>query len=199
MKPNRMSQLLYRVQRLAPRVPFLGGAIRHAIARASEISVTEARFLGSLAARCQPTEPIVEIGVLFGSSTKVLALFKPSESKLYAVDSFRWNPYGFSRDDHHSLTASILEDAIANQNVELIRSDKSDFYKSYDGPKPGLVFLDARHTYDSTLEDIRWARKAGARMIAGHDYSPKFPGVVDAVNDSGGVSQLVGSLFLLNQ
>jgi hypothetical protein len=45
------------------------------------------------------------------------------------------------------------------------------------------VFLDADHSYEETRSDIEWALAAGARIIAGHDYSVEHPGVVRAVDE----------------
>jgi hypothetical protein len=60
-----------------------------------------------------------------------------------------------------------------------------------------MVFLDADHSYESTKQDILWAQRVGAKIICGHDYSSRFPGVVRAVEECGGVERIVGSVFLL--
>jgi hypothetical protein len=75
--------------------------------------------------------------------------------------------------------------------------DKEEFYRTYEGGTPGLVFLDANHGYESTKRDIDWARDSGAGLICGHDYSPSFPGVVRAVKECGGVRRVVGTIFEL--
>jgi hypothetical protein len=75
--------------------------------------------------------------------------------------------------------------------------DKGQFYRTYDGPPPALVPLDAVHTYEETKVDIQWARSVRASIICGHDYSERFRGVVRAVDAFGGPSQLRGSLWAL--
>ena len=75
--------------------------------------------------------------------------------------------------------------------------DKGQFYRTYDGPPPALVLLDAVHTYEETKVDIQWARSVRASIICGHDYSERFRGVVRAVDAFGGPSQLRGSQWAL--
>lgn len=48
-----------------------------------------------------------------------------------------------------------------------------------------LVFIDAGHLYKDVMEDIRaWERKVrSGKWLTGHDYSPRFPGVIEAVDE----------------
>lgn len=49
-----------------------------------------------------------------------------------------------------------------------------------------IVFIDARHDYDSVREDIGlwWPRVRVGGMICGHDFNHQWPGVERAVADS---------------
>jgi len=49
-----------------------------------------------------------------------------------------------------------------------------------------FVFIDAQHDYHSVKKDIElWAPKVKpGGLISGHDYDPKFPGVIQAVDES---------------
>ncbi|MGH7462929.1 MAG: hypothetical protein ACREMA_18140, partial [Longimicrobiales bacterium] len=116
---------------------------------------------------------------------------------LITVDSFRWNPHGLTRRQHAHITRSVLGEAAEFHNIELRQLDKQEFYTTYDGPAPGLVFLDANHGYESTREDLLWACSAGAEIICGHDYCPRFPGVLRAVQECGGAAEVVGTVFVL--
>jgi len=191
-----VTRLTERLRRLTFRLPGFSPGIRRALLHAGEVSFEEGRFLGDLVRRAPPDRPIIEIGTLFGSSTRIIATFKRPETRLITVDSFRWNPHGLTRRQHESITREVLKD-LGNHNVQLVNSDKADFYRDYRGPAPGLVFLDANHGYQSTLDDLRWATSIGSAIISGHDYKEKFPGVIRAVADSGGLGELVGSLFVL--
>ena len=81
--------------------------------------------------------------------------------------------------------------------VQAVDQDKNEFFASYCGPAPSLVFLDAIHDYPETSKDIAWAKTVGAAVIAGHDYSDVFPGVVQAVDEAGGPRRLCRSLWAL--
>lgn len=173
--------------------------VRRVLARPSEVSLEESRFLGELVRRAPAGRPIVEIGTLFGTSTRVLAMFKAPETPLVTVDSFRWNPHGLPRALHAAITREILRDAVDRHGVRLVQSDKAEFYRGYRGPAPGLVFLDANHGYESTKEDILWAQSVGAEIVCGHDYREKFPGVIRAVEECGGAERIVGSVFVMKK
>jgi len=188
-----------RLIRVAFRHPGYRAVVRRVLSRPGEVSLAESRFLGELVRRAPVERPIVEIGTLFGTSTKVLAMFKTRETPLITVDSFRWNPHGLPRSVHAAITREILRDAIAEHNVRLLQMDKGEFYERYAGPPPGLVFLDANHGYESTKEDILWAQSVGAEIVCGHDYREKFPGVIQAVEECGGAEQVVGTVFVMNR
>ena len=142
--------------------------------------------------------PIIEIGTLFGHSARKMARWKSPEKKLITVDDYSWNPYSLDSDSHFKLTRHILSPLIKNSNVIQINMHKNEFYKTYSGETPAMVFLDAIHTYEETKADIDWAIRIGARMICGHDYS-KDPTVRVAVDESGGLAKLHGSVWRLRK
>jgi hypothetical protein len=183
--------------RLATHLPWHHAIVRQVLRRRSEISFEESRFLGSLVQAAPSDHPIIEIGTLFGASTRVIMLFKDPATPLITVDSFQWNPFGLARDQHAALTKEFLADGALHHNVTLCEMDKETFYSTYRGVAPGLVFLDANHGYESTKNDLAWALGIGASIVCGHDYSPKFPGVVKAVDEAGGARRMVGALFEL--
>lgn len=88
--------------------------------------------------------------------------------------------------------------AIKKEFMRNVRAHKSRivFYKNKSADvapliqdeSQDIVFIDAAHDYDSVLEDIRlWlpkVRKGG--ILSGHDYQPRFPSVVRAVDESFG-------------
>jgi hypothetical protein len=141
--------------------------------------------------------PIIEIGTLLGIATTTMALVKAPEQKIITVDLYCWNPWGFSPDVHEALTSQILQYLVQTGHVERLRMEKDEFYRTYQGPRPAMVFLDAMHDYESTKRDIQWASRVGAKIIAGHDYCKEFPGVVQAVKEFGGPCKLGGSVWAL--
>jgi hypothetical protein len=162
-----------------------------------QISLGEARALGALVSSLEGPGPIVEIGTLFGWSTRVMVLFKAPERELVTVDSYVWNPLSLPQERHERATGEALDEAVQNYHVRRVNQDKAAFYASYTGPAPALVFLDAIHSYEETRKDIEWARSVQAKTICLHDYSPTHPGVMRAVDEAGGPRQLFESLAVL--
>lgn len=158
-----------------------------------EISLAEARALGELVRGLTEEGPIIEVGTLFGWSTRVMVLFKEQGRHLITVDNYCWNPHGLLPDRYHEATQAVLAEACAHQNVRLVRMAKQDFYESYDGLRPAMVFLDAAHSYEKTKEDLQWAFRTGTNLICGHDYDKEWPGVVRA-GRSGWAGQTRGAL-----
>jgi hypothetical protein len=130
--------------------------------------------------------PIIEIGTLFGFTTSRMAVWKSPAKKIVTVDCYLWNPWGVNPETHQALTRQFLHFLVETGQVEIVCMDKNEFYATYQGEPPALVFLDADHTYEPTRQDIQWARRVGARIIAGHDYGEGFPGVKRAVDEAGG-------------
>ena len=164
-----------------------------------EITLSEARFLGDLAAELSFDGPIIEIGTHFGFSTYVLSLFKAQARELISVDNYSWNALSLAPAQQWDATRHFLRDALASHNVKLFATDKAQFFDTYRGPAPALVFLDADHSYEETKKDLQWALKSGAQTITGHDYCAAFPGVMRAVDESGGCAERVGSLWRLKR
>ncbi|QEG02210.1 hypothetical protein Mal15_62950 [Stieleria maiorica] len=141
--------------------------------------------------------PIVEIGVLAGRTTQRIATVKSPEQKILAVDNFCWNGWGLTPDEQFSLVQLSLGYLVETGHVEICRIDKDEFFRTYDGPTPSLVFLDAMHDYKETRKDIVWAKEVGAKIVCGHDYCDDFPGVIKAVKEFGGPTRLAERLYVL--
>ena len=185
-------------QKVAAWMPFHDFEIARGISAPGHISVDEARFLGELVRRTDARSPIIEIGTLFGFSTLVLAMNKHVDQPLLTIDNYSWNPFGLSPQAHWFATADVLRESVAAHAVQQINTDKAIFYRTYSGPPPGLFFCDADHSYEATLADLKWARSVGSTIICGHDYHEQgHPGVVRAVKEMGGPSELRGMLFVL--
>ena len=164
-----------------------------------QIGIREARFLGEITRKLNTSRPIIEIGTLFGRSTRIIAENMRKKQELLTVDMFCWNPCGMTKEEHEYITKISLADTIEKLNVKIVVVDKKKFYEEYKGANPEMVFLDADHSYEATKEDIDWALSVGADVICGHDYSDNLPGVVKAVNESGGIEKLVDTLWVLNR
>ena len=164
-----------------------------------QISLEEAIFLAELTREARGEGPIVEVGTLFGSSTKVILLNKAPQQPLLAVDIFNWNPAHLTPEQHYRVTTLGLQAFAGDASgLRIVKIDKNEFYRTYKGPTPALVFLDADHSYEETRKDIEWAKMSGAPIICGHDYSETWPGVMKAVDEAGRASKICGSLWRLN-
>lgn len=141
--------------------------------------------------------PIIEVGTLLGVTTTSMALAKAPDQKLITVDVYCWNPWGLSPDTHDALAGQMLHYLVQTGHVERLRIDKNEFYGSYSGPAPAMVFLDAWHDYEETKKDIEWSKRVGARIISGHDYCDEFAGVKRIVDEMGGPRELAGTVWVL--
>jgi hypothetical protein len=169
-----------------------------AIANMGQLSLVESRFLGEIVRNSDSTRPIIEIGTLFGFSTTVITLFKAEAQQLITVDNYSWNPLGIGSEAHFSATSNRLAEAVQSHNVQMVKMDKDEFYRSYSGPAPAVFFCDADHSYEATKADILWAKSVGATIICGDDYDhPVQRGTAQAVDELGGPKLLAGGLFVL--
>ena len=167
-------------------------------AYSGSVQPNELDFLQRLISRANTIDgPIVEIGTLFGFTTQHIANWKTIEKELITVDDFSWNPIGFDSETHRAFTNRILYYLIKRANTTLYTSSNTEFYRSYHGETPSMVFIDASHRYNDVIVDIRWAKENNIPIISGHDYAEDFPGVVRAVNETFGKEnvQSVGSVW----
>ncbi|MFC1629033.1 class I SAM-dependent methyltransferase [Gemmatimonadota bacterium] len=162
-----------------------------------EISDGEAEFLAGIAGNLEGEGPIIEIGTHLGKSTCILAEHKERDRELITVDNYSWNSLGMSRELFHLFTSRILTIGVRSLNVTQVDMEKDRFYATYDGPVPAMIFLDADHSYEATRDDLAWARRTGCSVICGHDHRPEHPGVIQAVEECGGPSKLVETVFVL--
>lgn len=128
--------------------------------------------------------PIVEIGTLFGWTTQLLASLKSPEKELIAVENFSWNPFCIPPDDHRVVTCRTLHYCMQHCRTRIFDGSARDFYETYRGPTPSMVFIDGDHSYEGVQADIAWALERGVPVIAGHDYQHTLhQSIVRAVNE----------------
>jgi hypothetical protein len=160
-----------------------------------EMTVGERKALHALVMANPDRGTLIEIGTLFGATAFIFALAKNDEQELLCVDCFAWNQFRLRPQDHAAITRRIV--GRLGSSVKLVEKTGFDFYETYQGSPPVIAFYDAMHDYPSTIEFIRWAQSVKAQVICGHDYSPKFPGVIQAVDEAGGARQLTESFWVL--
>lgn len=151
--------------------------------------------------RANEDDVIVEIGVAFGKSVAYLARKAIDSGKkltIYAVDP--WVDDWHEPLDQATWGADYADWARSvggpfSAFVECMRTHAREEFE-YINPirmyswefAPALqhallVFVDGDHRYKPALGDILMFN-AKAQILAGHDYSPAFPGVVKAVDEA---------------
>lgn len=140
--------------------------------------------------------PIIEVGTLFGFTTQLIATCKSADKKLFAVEYFVWNPFGLSAEDHRNFTKRVLRYVTEHCNTVVFDGTSHDFFSSYRGETPAMVFIDADHSYEAVKQEIAWACKLAIPIISGHDYNPTHPGVIKAVDEAfGNKIEVVGNVW----
>ena len=133
----------------------------------------------------------VEIGVGAGQNSKKI-LENLNIKKLYLIDS--WSKYSnyvkeLKDTRNYSLKTtngkSIAEKNLKPWNKKLIWTNKksSDVVNIIKNNELDFVYIDGNHNYKYVLEDIKlyWPKLKNGGLMAGHDFKPKFQGVIDAV------------------
>ena len=142
--------------------------------------------------------PILEIGALFGFTTQLIASYKKTEKKLITVENFSWNPFYLSATDHRIFINRVLRYCIENLKTEIYDGSNKEFYSSYKGKRPSMIFIDAEHTYEGIIPDLEWSIRMNIPIISGHDYHELFPGVIKAVDKIfGDKIEVFGSVWVV--
>lgn len=134
------------------------------------------------------SDSIVEIGSHKGRSAKVL--LEHCKGDVYCVDL--WD--GYVEMGNNGTREPIFKgDEVYQEfmgnvghypNLHVMRGDSVVMAKSFNGKHVDMVFIDGNHAYGGVKADIQaWMPKCD-KIICGHDYSPNWPGVMQAVNES---------------
>jgi len=150
----------------------------------------ELSILKYLAARA---DSIVEVGCWKGRSTK--ALLESCNGIVHAVD--HWCG---TEGDSTILAAyklNIYNDFIKNvghyPNLKILKGSSQE--KSKEIEEVDMVFIDAGHSYEECKNDIElWLPKC-RKIIAGHDYTKGYPGVIKAVSEKFSKINLINSVW----
>lgn len=133
---------------------------------------------------------ILELGSWKGRSTHALATgAAKAGGVVWAVDHFAGS--ADERDQTHGADPDKVYREFAKNtegftNLMVRRADSLAAAKEFPDGYFDLLFLDGNHLCDPVKADIAaWAPKVRAGgMLCGHDFSPVWPGVVQAVRDS---------------
>lgn len=139
--------------------------------------------------------PAAEVGVATGVNAASMLQLWPSLNKLYLVDLWRPQSPEVYQDDCNGspeAMAALLEECRSrmvpypSRHVPLqLDSVAAARQLTAEGVRFDFVYLDANHGYDAVANDLAaWYPlvRAGG-VLAGHDYHPKTPGVIRAVDE----------------
>ena len=129
----------------------------------------------------------IEVGVAFGSMVVALLEEFPKLT-MYAADPYI--PYdatdGMSMDqgrmdDMYNFTNNRLQ----GDRVKFMRTTSAEAAKIVKDGSLDFAFIDARHQYDSVLEDnsLWYPKIRSGGILSGHDYCSYWPGVQKAVQE----------------
>jgi len=128
---------------------------------------------------------ICEVGSWKGRSTH--ALLSGCKGTVTAVDHFQGSADEKDKTHNDHETDKIYLDFTANtqkfNNLKVNKTDSLTAAKDYKDKEFDMVFIDAGHTHDEVVKDIRaWKSKAKV-LLCGHDYSDVWAGVKKAVDE----------------
>ena len=130
---------------------------------------------------CDRTCMLAEVGVLNGQSAACMAvelLCNEIDAQLYLVDL---------NIDYARLFETFAPLASARKVIGPMLQGKSwEVAAGFNDSTFDYVMLDADHAYESISKDIVawWPKVRPGGILAGHDYSAEFPGVLQAVTEA---------------
>lgn len=129
------------------------------------------------------SESVVEIGSWMGRST--YAILTGCCGFVTAVDHFKGSPDELETNHREAKTEDIKQVFMANvgtfPNLRVLPVDSITASESFEDLSIDMVFIDAQHTKEAVLADVRaWLPKA-KRILVGHDID--IDGVRDALNE----------------
>jgi predicted O-methyltransferase YrrM len=151
-----------------------------AIDMSSELAADELAALKSFLQSAGLKGAHLEIGTAAGGTLKEMMLaYERPRPRFVAVDTFRYFPRQREIVETNLRSAGI---DLAEVELRASNSDEALLAATEAGERFDLIFIDANHEARHVIRDLRWAAllsEGGALCL--HDYSPRFPGVVWAV------------------
>lgn len=134
--------------------------------------------------RAKEMQTVVELGSWKGKSTH--AICSSGCPSVTAIDT--WAGSAFEPEAHaEARSGSVLEMFKNNTkeftNLKMIQMDINEAVSQFEDKSIDMVFIDAGHTYEEVKNDIeKWLPKARV-LLCGHDHTPAWSGVIQAVQE----------------
>jgi len=128
-----------------------------------------------------------ELGVFCGDYTReILRIVQPAQ--LHLVDLFdgRVTSGNVNGQNMRCVDMAVIQQELAVlDRVSTHAGDSVEWLKAQPGSSLDWVYIDTTHEFDHTLAELEYARAAVRPdgVIAGHDFSMAYPGVVKAVRE----------------
>ena len=132
-----------------------------------------------------------EIGVFSGDFSKVI-YNTIGPSKLYLVDFFKGEVSSGDKNGENERRISLdksysdlLKYFKETDSVELYRGSSFDFLSSLPDGYLDFIYIDGDHSFKGVSSDLLLSRNKVKRngIISGHDYCPRFSGVMKALDE----------------
>jgi glycosyltransferase involved in cell wall biosynthesis len=143
--------------------------------------------------------PIVQFGTLLGETVVSFCRWKRRDQRVYTIDPSDANPWNLDRGVYRALVRRVLKFLLNTGHVVHLSTRPRDFFTMHGDEPPALVFINHVRSRDEACNIIRWAKQAGAQMIAGRGYDFAMPAIVKAVDEFGGPDMVDGSVWRLKQ
>lgn len=148
------------------------------------------KSIARLLQRFQRRLTVVEIGAWLGKSSFYLVGNHSDSCNIFIVDTWRGSSDELQSTHKIAQERDIFIDFMKNMKIHHgkfspIRALSTDASKIFDNNSLDFIFIDGDHSYAGVKSDIEmWLPKLVTNgIIAGHDYSQHFPGVIAAVNE----------------
>lgn len=124
----------------------------------------------------------VEVGVRHGHYSKFI-LDNTNVNKLYAIDPWEVNAELHNPNEAYQNCKNKLDPY--GERAQMIKALSPEICSEFEDESIDFVYIDALHDYESVKKDINgWYPKLKKGcIISGHDYAPRWPGVIQAVDE----------------
>ena len=127
---------------------------------------------------------VVEVGSYAGESTQLIWEHLMPKN-IYCID--QWDITNKYSKEEISYAEQIFRKLhyrkIFRNDIIVIKSHSRNEDLIHCIKNIDLVYIDASHDYADVSQDIDFWMQFNPKIISGHDYSPKFKGVMQAVNE----------------
>lgn len=138
-----------------------------------------------------PNLKMLEIGSYMGESTSMFAASGIFD-EIHCIEPF--HGYEEANDILNKEWHDVYEEFKINtrhfNNITVHHDHSYNISDRFEDNYFDLIYIDAAHDYESVKKDIELYLPKCKRIMAGHDYSPEWPGVIQSVIETLGKPDL---------